>query len=413
MKFTPTKFVSALLILSYGVVPALAFSTRDGQVYIAQYVHSPDVLFYIITVFELFSLFYLGTFLAGKVKLRGIILFQDAPHLHNYRLEYLLLTIFSVVCFFYFVVSYGGLINVFNNISNIRTGSYAEKNYIASFFGILSNIGIVSLGISFLVLFYPLIKINKYFASIIFTLTLLFLMLKEFLEGGRGGILGLFVYLFLLVSFLTQRMPKLIWIASLTIVLIFFSTLGKAELLNTMEISMPMNEYFAKSVGKFVGDFGHPFISVLALHEQNLESSRSLAYSFAFFERIGWFFGFPKESISHHNTFLLTNIFESNIPPGIIAWALYQGGIFYLGVVGFLFGILTKYFDLLIVHIRRGKSYLTLSLITGLLLDSPRWVFGGDLGIYFFSIGPFIFTLILFITFGRIKVAIKPMQDLC
>ena len=393
-------------------MPALALS-QDGQVYINQYVNRQDMLFYPIIVSEFFSLFYLGTFLGGKIALGRIFLFQDAPRSNNYMLEYLSLTIFSLVCFSYFLISYGGLNNVLSNISNIRSGTYAGKDYVASFIGILSNIGIVSLGISFFVLFYSPKTNNKYSAFIIFILTLLFLTLKEFLEGGRGGILGIFVYLFLLVSFLTQRLPKLIWIASLTIAMICFSTLGKAGLFNSTEISISNNEPFAKSVDNFLGDFGHPFISVLALREQNLESSRSLAYSLAFFERIGWFFGSPKESISHHNTFLLTNIFESNIPPGIIAWALYQGGIFYLGVVGILFGILTKYLDLLIAHIGRSKSYLTLSLITGLLLDSPRWVFGGDLGIYFFSVGPFIFTLFLFITFGRIKVVLKSMQDLC
>ncbi|WP_298718254.1 O-antigen polymerase [uncultured Oceanisphaera sp.] len=321
---------------------------------------------------------------------------------------YVGLTFIMLVCFFIFIAMYGGIQFVLENSSRIRSGYVENKSYLASFINMFSYYSLIVLAA-----LYALINMGKgrgkkiFFVKVCFFILLVFTLFKLFVDGGRGGLI-MFLMLFLFsYNLVNDKFPVKISIV-VFFVSIFIGLFGKVFL---FQIFNDNGLSFSEALGKIsfldgiVKEYSHQYMSVKVILDSNAIGSRYfsdlLLWILKPFKLIGMD---GVDSISYYNTYLIRGVWDSEVPPGVIAFSLYQGGVLFLLVYGFFLGFLVKFIDSTITNtMSYSKSPFTIAISVVFLLYMPFLFLNSDPALFVQWSLVYIILFLFMVFSGRLK----------
>lgn len=328
---------------------------------------------FLILVSYFFALF--GYRIANLIKLNTTTFNINGLKLAS-NISFFLMLLFIAA----YVAQYGGVSRALNAAAAIRSGyGELETSGKLTFTKYLMPIGV------FPFLHYGYLsfidKRRKYLAP--FIVTTIFLFLAFVLMSGRTRIVMYLIALVLLILISSKKkisVSKILKIAPLAMLGAFFVIYGKKifssiELIKNGEsISSIINDSdqtrsFFESL---VGYFSHRVYSVeaslnFASNHGDLVFFRDSFYLPLYFipERLT---GISKpDSISFLNTQMLTGIYDSMAPPGILAYGLYSLWIPGMFLIAFLYGAGFGYIDRLLVINSQKREILIILLPTVLV----------------------------------------------
>lgn len=273
----------------------------------------------------------------------------------RYRIEFLMpspirfifvLTAIGAGSWLTYIQLYGGLDYVLQNISRIRSGTDENKNYLGALFRIFSDFLIFAAFFSF-----SHYRAKTRWALPVFIILFAFAFGKLFLDGGRGGLINLFIGIYFIF---VQSSGKIGFhlVMILTTVSYYIGTYGKILLFSLFtDIPLEVLLYNAAEasggLANFVTEYSHQFLSTLiALEYSSVISDRFGVDLFVWLIKPLKLLGVPvPDSVSFYNTYLITGDWDSEVPPGIIALGLYNFGVPFFWISIFLWGILCATLD--------------------------------------------------------------------
>lgn len=250
----------------------------------------------------------------------------------------------------FFIYAYGGLDYVLSNMSQIRSGTDDNKNYLAAFINGFSKYMNLSF---FIMLSFWMVnkKLSGFDYSLFFILTFLTLF-SIYLSAGREAGIAFLISILVIYLAVCKKIPFL----TVSIFFIFsfiYILFGKTFLfaLNSEDFDKEdfINNNFFSTIGNsyniIVSEFSHQYLSLVNFMQYD--------YSFRFFgDYAYWLFkpfkllGFNiPDSIAYYNTFIVHGVWDSEIPPGGIAFGYIQFGILGVIIHGFILGCFFKFFD--------------------------------------------------------------------
>lgn len=272
----------------------------------------------------------------------------------------LILFVIVLFCFYFFVSSYGGVEYVLNNISRIRSGTDENKNYLGAF------VRLFTYYIEFLVFFfYVRFFINKNLKNFLLFIIIFALgVAKAVLDGGRGGLINLFIgILFLSIYLKGGRMPLIYLLICFAIALIV-GLYGKVyifQIVGNTDVVLQDMEYLVK-FEKVLKEYSHQFHSLVVAINHELGGDRLFQDFYVWILKPLKLFGYDiPDSISYYNTNVIKGVWDSEIPPGIVAFSYYEGGGLFVPLLGIFFGFLIKHFDSLVVNTISSNGNVSLT----------------------------------------------------
>ena len=363
-----------------------------------------DEIYFIssLIIFTFFCFFYLGYF-AKRNTYYELIVKKE----RKFRLYFIIIFFIGLSAFFTSIYMYGGFAYMLENISKVRSGTDENKNYIGAFIRIFSSY----IEYAFFALFsYVLLnkqrvsKLVKLFLFLLF----LFTVFKLFLDGGRGGLLSLFVGMYVIYNYITYKFK--IFYLSLAVVLALFVILyGKIFL-----FSLFIGENFANDfefkidfLSSFMIEYAHLYMSMISAFMNDLLSERLFAdFYYWIFKPLKLFGVSDYDSISYFNTYYILGNWNSDIPPGIIAFFLFEGGILFVIIGSFILGFVYSIFDKLF-HISNynTKDPFILAFFAIYLHIIARVVLNSDIALFIqANIAYFILIIVFFmINYFKLK----------
>lgn len=338
------QFSSVNLALIYFLVPAYVYLSNSGvspafeplglnrrfDLYAQLY---PLILFSILA-------FWVG----GKIKSPvGVRIDVGVDHVRIFIGVWALI---GILCWVYFLLSYGGIEYVLKNISGIRSGTDDNKNYLGAFVKIFSDFLLFSTYFSYS---HYLENAKRYR---LFFLVLAFIsIVKLFLDGGRGAVINFFLAL-LFIHYLREGRFSVLHALGVSVAALFIGLFGKvvvfalfgdrdaSELMEGATSSLSIIDAISE-------EYSHQFLSALLAIDFGLISPDRygidlLVWAVKPLKLIG--VNVP-DSISYYNTYLITGDWDSQIPPGIIGLGIYDFGVLFCWIPLFLWGALSSSVD--------------------------------------------------------------------
>lgn len=260
------------------------------------------------------------------------------------------LWVIGITSLCYYIYSYGGLIYFISNMSQIRSGTAEIKNYFAAFiFGFAKY-----LNLAFLILFIQFLKKeNINLKKIFFLLICLFSCLFSiYLSAGREDAISFIVSSFAAYYFVKRKIP-IVSTMIVGVLAIFYIIFGKTFLfaLNNANfdaqdfIQNQMADMISNSFYLVIYEFTHQYLSLINFLQNN--------YSYRFFgDYLYWLFKPFKllgvdipDSISYYNTYIIYGVWDSEIPPGAIAFGYISLGSIGVIIHALLLGKIIGTFD--------------------------------------------------------------------
>lgn len=365
-------FTPIFLNLSYNQVVNIRFTDN-------YFIASPFPMFAVIVFF--ISMF-LGALFCRGSKFK-IILENNLTQSYKISFWLLIIGVFSLLIF---ISGYGGLDYVLQNMSGIRSGTNDNKNYLASFLQSFAKYINLSFFILLVLFFRKQIYQKKIYFLFFFSVFLI--GFNVYLSAGReAGIAILISFICIYIS-VFKKIP-ILTTTLLFFIGIFYILFGKTLLFalnkEDFDIDYFYSNYFYSTLGSsfelVFREFSHQYMSLVHFMQGD--------YGFRFMgDYMYWLFkpfkllGFDiPDSISYYNTYLITGIWDSEIPPGAVAFGYIQLGI--LGVIfhGFLLGMFFQFFDRLfdpknqLNSILLGFYALTVASFTYILSNSDPALF--------------------------------------
>ena len=296
---------------------------------------------------------FLGIFLLGSRVSLGSRKYVFLERTNDFKIAISLWGIGALSLWFY-IYSYGGLTYFLQNMSQIRSGTADVKNYFAAFIFSFAKY----LNLAFLIIFIKFLKkefytLKHYFFLIIFLISCFFSL---YLSAGREDAISFIVSSLAAYYFVKRKIPVVSGM-----VVGFFSILyivfGKKFLfaLNNEDfdtqdfIENKLLEDFSNSFNLVIYEFTHQYLSLVNFLQND--------FSFRYFgDYLYWIFKPFKllglnipDSISYYNTYLVYNVWDSEIPPGAVAFGYISAGIFgvilHAFVLGFFIGAFDRFFN--------------------------------------------------------------------
>ncbi|TCB49199.1 oligosaccharide repeat unit polymerase [Acinetobacter sp. ANC 4779] len=268
------------------------------------------------------------------------------------RKTVLILFAIGGISLFFFIYTYGGLDYVLSNMSKIRSGTDDNKNYLAAFVSSFSKY----INLSFFIIF-SLILIKKnlsrfdYFLLFLCTLATLFSL---YLSAGREAGIAFLISILVIYLAVYKKIPVLtVFVFSLfSFMYILF---GKTFLFALNNENFDKGEFIENNFLSTIGDSYNIIVSEFSHQYLSLVNFMQYDYDFRFFgDYAYWLFkpfkllGFNiPDSISYYNTFIIHGVWDSEIPPGGIAFGYIQFGIVGVIIHGFILGCFFKFFDVI------------------------------------------------------------------
>lgn len=261
------------------------------------------------------------------------------------------LFIIGILAYYYYIQLYGGLSYVLNNVSQIRSGTDENKNYLGAIIRMFSSFIVYSFIIVIFLFYKNYFKKSK-IKFLFFIAVTSSLVLTALLDGGRANMIVKFIYIFLAIYFLRGKIKKryILLVASIAMFIVFFgktfifSMFSTERVITFSEVNEVQNSIGYSNL--VVYEFNHQFLS-LSNYIQNEHESRYLK------DYIIWALKPLKlidgnsfyDSISYYNTYLISGYWGSDIPPGFLALAFINGGILVVIIQNLIIGRFIRFLD--------------------------------------------------------------------
>lgn len=360
-------YVTLNLMFMYIVVPVSNWYFKVGihEYYSSFFLRDGNSILYASFLVLVFAFSYFLAFvLAGSI---GSYIRTDI-NIDKPRFAYGLFFV-SVSCFLLFAYSYGGVSYVYENASKIRSGLDEGKNYLGAFFKLFTYY-IEYVVFFFFARIYYYNNPGRIWRTVFFLAFFVIALIKSLADGGRGGIINLLIGLiFIVIAFNRWRLPK-IKVAAAFVVAVFVGLYGKIFLFQLFgEGSLSFSEVErAPIIDQVVREYSHQFSSLVLAVDKNLAFERFYIDYFIWLLKPLKFLGVPVlDSISYFNTYQATGVWDSEIPPGVIAFNYYQGGFFGVALAGFIVGALVKWIDGLIANTVKYNSTISSYVVCAIL----------------------------------------------
>lgn len=403
--FTLTNYIILWFGIIYGFVPILLWSSRDyyHPIYEDLIPHDHSFIVESIAFLGAYVIFILGT----KIKITTPLKLIQTKNNSSYKL---CLGLFIVGLFFFYLYirGYGGLHYILENMSQVRSGTDDNKNYLAAFFLMIS--GVLDFSVILAVFFLFKERKKSVLKSVLFVIIIIFALLKSFMSGGRSNIILILITI-VLVYYYIYKDIKLKYIIILGLISIFIILFGKTFLFG---IFSDQELYFGsvwesqKQIGFFNGiayEFNHQTFTVSNFVVNDYDLRLGKDYIIWLFKPIKLFLDDPFfDSISYYNTSLIQKIWGSDIPPGFIGLAFLNGGFFCVAIQSFCAGLFLKYITKLFQESDMLNNPIVFCLY--IFLFNLFWFYfqNGDPALMIqSSFSLFLFIAIIFI-FGYVKI---------
>lgn len=344
-----------------------------------------------------YTMFFLGYF----SKKNTTFIIKDNMNFISIKRHLVFLSFFSMVTFILFVYMYGGFDYILSNISQIRSGTDENKSYLGAFLRMFTDYMLIF----FLALFFYKISTrsellcisrkNIRYLVVLFYVVLIIILAKKFTDGGRGGLISIAILMIIMYSLKYKRInwKYLIITFVFAISIIIFGKTILFQLFTGQEFSS-IEIDFAQYGSKILLEFAYPYISLINSLHLDLSADRMFFDFFAWMYKILKLFGInDMDSISYYNTYHLIGMWESNIPPGIIAFLFIEGGVFFIPIGAFFVGVLFSYLDILIYRISFSNNPLILAITTVMITQFSRVINNTDIALVIQSL--FVYILLI------------------
>lgn len=357
--YFPT-YIALTLFIQFAINPAFIYFYGIGVNPAFPYEIDHQLITLASGVTAIFFLaFAFGFWFASK---KTNIYYLRQSTLTNENLVVSVLFIISVLAFLQFVSAYGGLDYVLLNASSIRGGGDSNKNYLGAFFKMFTYF-------LELVVFYVFSKYLKtQERKWLFLFLFLFLLgiLKSFADAGRGGMLNLLIGLFFITIFIQRRFQFLYFLILVPIIL-FVIIFGKTFLFEVYSgTNFDTVSGYTSTLDKidsFLMEFSHPFLSIVLALKNEIGGNRYFVDFFIWILKPLRLLGISiPDSISYFNTYQFRGEWDSEIPPGLVAFFYYQGGLILLPIFGFITGYALRMLDrFMLLSASQARPYQALT----------------------------------------------------
>lgn len=263
---------------------------------------------------------------------------------------YLIIWFIGLFSLSFYIYSYGGLSYFLKNMSQIRSGTADVKNYFAAFMFSFAKF----LNLAFLIVFIKFLKrentnIKQILLLIVFLSSCLFSL---YLSAGREDAISLIVSGLAAYYFVRKKIPVLTGFI-VGIISVLYIIFGKTFLFALNNENFDMENFidnqlmddFYNSFNLVIYEFTHQYLSLVNFLQND--------FSFRFFgDYLYWILKPFKllgldipDSISYYNTYIVYGIWDSEIPPGAVAFGYISLGVLGVIIHGFLLGGFIGWFD--------------------------------------------------------------------
>ncbi len=263
----------------------------------------------------------------------------------------IVLSVLALFSYAYYVSRYGGLEYVWSNVSQIRSGTDENKNYIGAialmFTSLLSYAFIIQL-----YLFYKKYRKRNLLFTPVFILTIIGMLLKSLGDGGRAAMISMFIFWILSIYYMKGRVKTttLFIVVCISLFIVFF---GKTFLFSMFRPNSNLtlqNVYDRQNEIGFIDimiqEFSHQLLSISNFIHNNFEYRYFKDYFIWIFKPVRFFTEDTfYDSISYYNTNMILGEWDSNIPPGSIGSAYINGGFIAIILQSFIVGRILKFTD--------------------------------------------------------------------
>lgn len=335
-------------VVIYGLVPIsliLSYSEVANIRFTLNFFSLKSIFPQLIVILFFLSL-YLGAY-TGKLINYKIKIENDVKKSKHVGLLFLVLGVF---CLSFYIYSYGGVSYFLQNMSAIRSGSADVKNYFAAFINIFSKYIVLS----FLIFFAIFLKERKRtigFLSL-FLLSLSFSLLSLYFSAGRENGISFLISTIAVYLIVKKKIPKVyaFFAAGFAFLYIVFGKIFLFALNNeNFDINKFINEQLddviSNSYNMVISEFTHQYLSLINFIDNDFSYRYFGDYLYWFLKPLKLFGMDIPDSISYYNTFIIYGVWDSEIPPGAVAFGYISLGSLGVVIHGFLLGFVFRAID--------------------------------------------------------------------
>lgn len=406
-------WVGVVLLVIYFFVPFYLYIYESGYSLNFKYLnHSFIRLESFLICFVFLLSYFVSYFFTPKSKL--IIYSKVTPQ--KARKFVFVILLFALFCYFLFFYFYGGFGYVLSNISYIRSGSDLNKSYIGAFFRLFTYY------LEFVMFFFFADALyKKYYGGFnrlkdvgICFFIFFVVLFKSYLDGGRGGIIIDFIGLFFVFYWFSGKI-NISYLLAVLVFSIFIGFFGKTFIFSLYSDSSQNNYFYdilneIKFFDGVVIEYSHQYLSLLVAVQNDLGGSRLFADFIYWLMKPLKLLGFSvADSIAYYNTYIIKGKWDSEIPPGALAFAYYQGGLIFIPLFGIFLGVFFSKLNSAIINSIQhskynGESYaLVLSICVILTTYFPFSVVNSDPALFVQWSFCFIILFFVFVFLGVVK----------
>lgn len=347
-KITVLFMVLAWSIVIYGLVP-ISLNLSYDEIANLRFTTNPNALNSSITAFLVLLFFlslYIGSSFAKNIKYKISI---ENNEILSVKIGFYLLCI-GLICLIFYIYSYGGLSYFLQNMSSIRSGTADVKNYFAAFINIFTKY----ISLSFLILYAVFLKQKNKSINflLLFYFSLFFSLVSLYFSAGRENGIAFLISTIVVYLVVKKKIPKIyaIFAASLAFFYIVFGKIFLFALNNeNFDAATFVDDQFldviSNSYNMVMSEFTHQYLSLLNFLNNN--------YDYRFFgDYIYWLLKPLKlmgidipDSISYYNTYIIYGVWDSEIPPGAVAFGYISLGSAGVALHGLILGFIFKSID--------------------------------------------------------------------
>lgn len=305
-----------------------------------------DSILPLFVVIIFFVSIFLGSIIFDRVDFK--IKLESSHNLIRKTALFLFIIGFSSL--FFFIYNYGGLEYVLSNMSQIRSGTDDNKNYLAAFVNSFSKY--INLSFFIMLSFWMIIKKLSNFDYILLFIFTLLTLFSIYLSAGREAGIAFLISILVIYLAVYKKIP-ILTVSIFSVFSFMYILFGKTFLFALNNDNFDKDEFIDSnffstinnSYNIIVSEFSHQYLSLVNFMQSD--------YDFRFFgDYAYWLFkpfkllGFSiPDSISYYNTFIIHGVWDSEIPPGGIAFGYIQFGAVGVIIHGFILGCFFKFFD--------------------------------------------------------------------
>lgn len=405
-------YVIAWYIFIYGFAPLNMYVNSDClslpfRNYWINLIHDWGwVMFFYLTTYVALYLGYKLT----KPTPKSITLKPSAIQYNSqFNLSLLILGV-GIASLLWSIKGYGGTSYYVDNISAIRSGTDDNKNYLYAFIRMFSGYILYAFILLYALSYSVNAKLIKGRLVLSFVVCCAFLSFYLLTSGGRASMITVFILVLILIIQQTGKIPyKAIFIFSIPVLFIVFY--GKSYITTLFSDNQVSLQDLASSREisyweAFMQEFCHQTMNQVTALQNGLGSRLWKDYFIWILKPVRlWSSDTFYDSISYYTTYQVLGKWESNIPPGFISLALYNGGILTLLIQSIGVGGILRKLDSLFLNSRLRSNPLIMCVY--LVLFDLAWfaLQNGDPALIIQTSIPFLVLVIYLFTFGKARIS--------